>query len=195
MGIEIRNISIKGMQMMCLNKVRKGEKVQLKGVKQYNQAECHELNCQVQWVRKETQGWLAGVSFLDSAQHMSKSWLYWELRDQGLKIVGADQKRKTHRVKCLIPARLNSRTQNLNARVVNLGPGGAMVQTNGDPLESGEVVTLRFGPLEDLPKIAVKASVASLHVKGAPVYGLQFISFEAGDPIALKRYLDYFFRP
>lgn len=193
-GIEVRNISIKGMQVLCFGKVKKGDKVELKGVKQYNQAEIHSLNCQVEWVKKDSAGWLAGVSFLDSPQEMSKSWLYWELKDQGLRMMGADQKRKNHRVKCLLPSRLTSRTQNLNARVVNLGLGGAMVQTMGEQMSEGETVTLRFGPLEDLPKIAARAQIASVHVEGAPVYGLQFLSFETGGPNEIKRYLDFFFR-
>lgn len=194
-GIEIRNISVKGMQLMCLGKVKKGAFVELKGVKQYNQATVHALQCRVEWVKKQTPGWLAGVSFLDNAEDMSKSWLFWELKELNIRMTGANQKRQNHRVKCLLPARLTSRTQNLNARITNLSPKGALVQTVGDLMEQGETVTLRFGPHEELPKISVKGTIASIHVKGAPTYGIQFLSFEAGDEKKLKSYLDFFFKP
>lgn len=69
-----------------------------------------------------------------------------------------------------------------------------MVQTMGEQMTPGETVTLRFGPLEDLPKVAATATITSVHVEGAPVYGLQFLSFETGGPDEIKRYLDFFFR-
>lgn len=194
-GAEIRNISVKGMQIMCLGKVKKGAQVQLRGVKQYNQASIHNVNCLVEWSRKKTPGWLVGVSFLDSLEDMGKSWLYWELRDQNIRMPGADQRRKTHRVKCLLPARLTSRTQNVNARVVNLSPEGAMVQAVGEKMEKGESVTLRFGPHEELPKVCIKATIASIPVAGAPTYGLKFMSYEVGDEARVKQYLDFFFKP
>lgn len=192
-GVEIVDISVKGMQLMCLGKVKPGSQVELRGVKQYNQATVHSLHCRVEWSRKKTPGWLAGVSFLDSGEDMSNSWLFWELKTSGLKMRGKDQKRKDVRVKCLIPARLNSRTQNLQARVTDIGPNGAMVQTMGKMLEEGESVILRFGPIESLPQIGIKAVIASVHVKGAPTYGLKYIGFQTGDDQALKKYLDFFF--
>lgn len=194
-GVEIRNISVKGMQLMCLGKVRKGEIVEIRGVKQYNQASVSSLQCRVEWVRKQTPGWLAGVTFLETTEQMGKSWLFWELRDLNLRMSGSNQRRVSHRVKCLLPARLTSRTQNLNARITNLSPHGAMVQTVGEMMEPGETVTLRFGPHEELPKISVKGNIASVHVKGAPTYGIRFMSFEAGDEKKLKSYLDFFFKP
>ena len=192
-GVEIQDISIKGMQLMCLGKVKPGAQVELRGVKQYNQAQVHSLRCRVEWAKKQTPGWLAGVSFLDSAEDMSKSWLFWELKSTGVRMRENDQQRTTFRVRCLIPARLNSRTQNLQARITNLGPKGAMVATMGEMMKVGEVVTLRFGPVEELPKIAVRAQIASVHVEGAPTYGVKFMSYEAGDDEQLKKYLDFFF--
>lgn len=194
-GVEIRNISVKGMQLMCLGKVRKGEIVEIRGVKQYNQASVSSLQCRVEWVKKQTPGWLAGVSFLDGIEQMGKSWLFWELKELNIRMSGANQRRSSHRVKCLLPARLTSRTQNLNARITNLSPHGAMVQTVGEMMEPGETVTLRFGPHEELPKISVKGNIASVHVRGAPTYGIRFMSFEAGDEKKLKSYLDFFFKP
>lgn len=193
-GADVLNISVTGMLLQCLGKVRKGEQVQLRSVKQHNQATNHSLNCRIEWTKKNGQGWLAGVSFLDSAQEMGKSWLYWELKGLGLRMIGADQQRQDHRVRCLLPSRLTSRSQNLNARTINLSPSGALVQTTGKLMEVGEIVTLRFGPLDTLPKISAKANIASLPVEGAPTYGLRFMTFEAGTPAQLKLYLDFFFK-
>lgn len=193
-GVEIRNISIDGMKLFCMGKVRKGTTVQLKGIRQYNEAQIHELNCKIQWVKKDTGGWLAGVSFLDSAKVMSLSWLFYELKSQGVKMTAAETKRSAVRVRTNIPAKLLSHKEQAKAKVVNLSPSGAMIQVLGQKLEVNEVVNLDFGPLETLPRITVSASIASVHVEGAPVYGLRFMSYSAGGPDALKKYLDFFFR-
>lgn len=193
-GVEIRDISVKGMQLMCLGKVKPGAQVELRGVKQYNQATVHSLHCRVEWAHKQTPGWLAGVSFLDTAEDMSNSWLFWELKTSGVRMRGKDQKRSTFRVKCLIPGRVNSRTQNLQTRITDMGPNGAMIQTMGEMMDEGESVILRFGPIETLPQMSVKAVIASVHVKGAPTYGLKFLGYQTGDEEALKKYLDFFFK-
>lgn len=195
MGADILNISVKGMKLLCYSKIKKGSLVQLKGVKQYNQAEIHEINCRVEWVEKGPAGWHCGVQFTDSLQEMSRSWLYWELKEQNLRMVGADQRRGSFRVRTNIPATVRSATDSLRSKVVNLSPGGAMVQVLGDPLVTGQVVTLNFGPLDQLPRITASATVASIHVEGAPVYGLRFLSYSHGSPQDLKQYLDYFFNP
>lgn len=193
-GVEIKNLSLKGMQLMCLGKVRKGSTVEIRGVKQYNQAEVHGLQCRVEWVKKETPGWLAGVTFLDTPKDIGRSWLYWELRSQGVKVRGQEQKRKSYRVRCLLPARLASSTQNLNARIVNLSPDGALVQTVGELMKEGEVMSITFGPLEDLPKIGLVARIASVHLEGSTTYGVRFMSYNIGTEADLAKYLDFFFK-
>lgn len=193
-GAEIQDVSVKGMRLMCLGKVKKGAQTEIRGVKQHNQAEVHSLHCLVEWTKKKTPGWMVGVSFLDSTEKMSKSWLFWELKSQAVRMRGSDQKRETYRVKCVVPARITSLSQNLQARLVNLSTEGALVQTSGQMMKVGESVTLRFGPLENLPKISVKAIIAGVHVDGSPTYGINFLTFEAGSPSDLKKYLDCFFK-
>ena len=107
---------------------------------------------------------------------------------------GSDQKREMFRVRCVIPARITSASQNLQARLLNLSNEGALVQTTGQMMRIGESVTLRFGPVENLPKISVKAIIAGVHVDGSPTYGVKFLTFEAGSPNDLKKYLDCFFK-
>ncbi|MCA9775778.1 MAG: PilZ domain-containing protein [Candidatus Eremiobacteraeota bacterium] len=195
MGCDIQNISVKGMKLMCYSKVKKGSQIQLKGVKQYNQAEIHEVNCRVEWVEKGQGGWLAGVQFTDSLQEMSRSWLYWELKTQNVRMIGADQRRETYRVRTNVPATIRTDSESLKAKVVNLSPGGAMVQALGSGLLKGQVVTLNFGPVEKLPRISAKTIVASAHVEGATVYGLRILDYSHGGPEDLKQYLDFFFTP
>jgi PilZ domain-containing protein len=194
-GVDVCDISVVGMKLMCLAKVKKGAMVQLKGVKQYNQATVHEVNCKIEWVRKESGGWMAGVRFIDTPEDMSKSWLYWELKDQGVRMTSADTKRGSVRVRTNIPARIVSSKTKSKAKIVNLSPDGAMVQVLGQDLSVNEVVALQFGPLENLPKISAQVTVASMHVEGAPVYGLKILSYSIGGAEGLKQYLDFFFKP
>lgn len=191
-GVEIKDISTDGMQLMCLGKVKKGEVAGIRGVKLHNQAEHNSVNVRVEWVRKQTPGWLAGVSFVDDAKVMSKSWLIYELRDLGLKAVKTRQKRESVRVKCRFPARLFAERQSLRARVRDIGMTGARVESEGEILEKGALVKLRFGPIEKLPKLGIAAVVASVHKKGAPVYGLKFSGYETGGDKELEQYLNFF---
>lgn len=191
-GVEIRDISITGMKLMCLGKVKKGEVAHIRGIKLYNQAEHNLVKVKVEWRHKQTPGWLAGVSFLDDGKVMSKSWLFYELKSLGLKTVATKQKRESVRVKCRIPAKLFAGKESLRARIRDIGITGARVETEGNVLEVGSLVKLRFGPIEKLPQLGITAQIASVHKQSARVYGLKFSGFETGGQKELEEYLNFF---
>ncbi len=191
-GVEIRDISVTGLQLMCLGKVKKGEIAELRGIKLYNQAEHNSVKVKVEWCHKQSPGWLAGISFVDEPAKMSKSWLLYELKSQGLKAVATKQKRESVRVKCRIPAKLFAPGQSLRARIRDIGVTGARVESEGNMLEQGTLVKLRFGPIEKLPQVGITAMIAGVHKEGSPIYGLKFSGYETGSQKELEQYLDFF---
>lgn len=193
-GVDVQNVSVTGMQLMCFGKVHSGAQVELRAVKPNHEATHHSLRCRIEWAKKQAPGWLAGVSFLDSAKDLSKSWLYWELKGLGVKIRGAHQKRENVRVKCLLPSRVTTAENILSAKTVNLSPSGAQVYVLEEKLKVGQMLTLNFGPVSKLPKIELRAQVVSIQAGSSSKYGMRFVSFEDGTPKDLKRYLDFFFK-
>ena len=192
MGAEIRDVSVSGLQVVCRGKVPRGAEVELRGIKLYLQAEFHTIRCVVRWSRKDPQGCVVGLEFLDSFEEVSQSWLAWELRASNIKVILARQRRRAVRVSCLLPARLITARKQFQARVLNLSPHGALVQSQGRLLEAGEKVAVCFGPIGHLSKVCLKGRIANVHLSGVPTYGVQFANLEDEEIAELKRYLDYF---
>lgn len=192
MGAEIRDVSVSGVQVVCRGRVPRGAEVEIRGLKLYHQAEFHTVRCVVRWSRKDPQGCVVGLEFLDSFEEVAQSWLAWELKANNIKVILARQRRRAVRVECLLPARLITPRKQLQARVLNLSPYGALVQSQGRLLETSEKVAVCFGPIGHLNKLMLKGWVANVHVSGAPTYGVEFVELEGQELAELKRYLDFF---
>lgn len=195
MAAEIRSVGMGGLSVLCFGKLKKGQKVQVRCLKEHMQACQNTVTCRVEWTRKEGGGLLAGMSFQEAKEVLNRSWLVFELREAGVKAKNVKQKRESVRVDCLIPARLQLGSQHRKARVRDLAPSGARVESPGDPIPEESLLTLRFGPIEHLPAIAVEARVVTVRDFGVKHYGLAFQEFETGDARALRRYIDHFFLP
>lgn len=192
MGAEIRDVSVSGVQVVCRGRVPRGAEVEIRGLKLYHQAEFHTVRCVVRWSRKDPQGCVVGLEFLDPFEEVAQSWLAWELKANNIKVILARQRRRAVRVECLLPARLITARKQLQARVLNLSPYGALVQSQGRLLETSEKVAVCFGPIGHLNKLMLKGWVANVHVSGAPTYGVEFVELEGQELAELKRYLDFF---
>jgi hypothetical protein len=193
MASEIRSVSTGGLSLMCFGKLKKGQMVRVRSLKEHMQATKNTITCRVEWTRKEAGGLLVGVSFQESKEVLNKSWLIYELRDAGVRAKNAKQKRADVRVKCLIPARLHVGQEVRKARVRDIGTNGAQVECPGEAPAEGLPLTLRFGPIEHLPEIAV--AVKLVRDLGAKHYGLAFGEFEVGGKAALKKYITHFIKP
>ena len=118
------------------------------------------VRCVVNWTRRSPQGHLeAGLRYEDLESNLARSWVKLILRELGFDAVNIFQRRKARRVVAMlnVQLRLSGRTE-LNARVLNLGVGGALLQTL-DPLERGQVLTMDLGPVKGLPLLSVSAEV------------------------------------
>lgn len=195
MGCEIKNISVDGVQILSSGKIKPGVRLELRGLKKYDDVKLQAVQCNVRWSKKHSDGWLVGAKFLTTIEDLNQSWLFWELKARGVRVVGMDQRRSTARVKCDLPGRLMSKDQKLEAKIANLGPKGAMVQTIGDVMAKGDKVALVIGPHGALPKVVAKGRIAHLPVEGVPSYGIEFLEFDGEGEEVLRAYLDHLFKP
>lgn len=195
MAGEVRSVGMGGLSVQVYGKLKKGQLVQVRCLKEHLGASQNTIQCRVEWTRKEGGGQLIGVSFQEQKEILNRSWLVFELREAGVKAKNTKQKREDVRVNCLIPARLQNGKGVRKARIRDLATGGARVECPGDPYPEGEAVLLRFGPIEHLPAIAVSARVVTIRDFGMKHYGLSFDGFEAGDKKELRKYISHFFHP
>jgi hypothetical protein len=195
MGAEIRSVGMGGLSLLVYGKLKKGQTVQVRCLKEHLQACQNTITCRVEWTRKEGSGVLVGVSFQEHKEILNRSWLVFELREAGVRAKNTKQKRENVRVNCLIPARMQNGKDNRKARIRDLASNGARVECPGAPFQEGEALVLRFGPIEHLPAIAVAARVVTIRDFGVMHYGLAFDQFEVGDKKALRKYISHFFHP
>lgn len=192
MGCEICSVGMGGLSILCYGKLKKGQMVQVRCLKEHLGASQNTVTCRVEWTRKQPNGLMAGVSFQEHKEVLNRSWLVYELREAGVRAKNTKQKRENVRVDCLIPARMLVGRENRKARIRDLGSTGARVECPGEPFEQA---TLRFGPIEHLPEIRVAVRVVSVRDYGIKHYGMAFEAFEVGDKKALRLYISHFFHP
>ena len=195
MGSEIRGISTGGLSILCFGKLKKGDVVKIRSLKEHLQASHNTITCRVEWTRKEGPGMMLGVSFQEQKEILNKSWLIFELKELGVRAKNTKQKRGGVRVPCLIPGRIVAGSENRQARIRDLGTHGARVECPGPTLLEGSPLILRFGPIEHLPEISVAASLISTRDFGVMHYGLAFGDFQTGNAKELQKYMKHFFNP
>ena len=191
MGCEIKNISVDGVQILSSGKIKPGVRLELRGLKKYDEVKLQAVQCNVKWSKKHSDGWLVGAKFLTTIEDLNQSWLFWELKARSVRVVSMDQRRSTARLRCDLPGRLMSKDQKLEAKIVNLSLKGAHVQTVGEVMKEGEKVALVIGPQASLPKVVAKGRIAQLPVEGAPAYGIEFLEFDGDGAQDLRTYLDH----
>ncbi len=191
-GAEIRNIGTGGLGILCFDKLKKGDTVHVRSLNSHLQVEHNTIQCRVEWTKKQGHGLLIGVSFQEFSEVLNKSWLIFELKELGIKGRNTKQKRDDVRVKCLIPGYLNFDGDLRSCRIQDLGRNGARVECPGQPVPEGSRITLKFGPLDHLPKVMVEADVVSLRNFGVFHYGLSFVEFTQGGPKAVDKYLKHY---
>jgi hypothetical protein len=185
----VADIGLRGLRLMVQGKVRKGSVVELASAQRDGQA----VRCRIEWKKSEGDGVLMGVSFQDSPEALSHSWLIDELKAIGVEAVQTALRRRGIRVICDAPALFTCMGEKREAMMRDLGLGGALVQCPGPLLKAGESAGLEFGPVEALEKIALTGQVVAVYDREIPRYGVRFDTFSLGGVTDLERYLTYYF--
>ncbi len=188
--VEVIDISLVGIRVLILGKVRKGSIMELLprgGSKKSG------LKCKIEWKSEHERGWLAGVSFQETEKTMSKSWLFEELVAIGDEAVKTQQRREGIRVLCDAQVKLRYDDEIRTAQLVDLGYGGALLESEGEELTPGQKLRLDLGPIEDLCRIVLNCEVVVVHQRDPVRYGLKFETFYIGGITDVERYLDHFY--
>ena len=187
--VEIVDIGLRGMRLLLKGKVRKGSVVELHP----KQGQGGPVSCKIEWKKKTSGDFLSGASFQDDQKALSESWLFEELKAIGMEAVNTQQRRSGVRVICNTPATLKQGNQKREVTMVDLGLGGALIEDDGEPLSKGDKVRLIYGPLDDMPRIAVNCEVVTTYKREVPRYGLRIDTFFDGGVTDIERYLTHFF--
>lgn len=190
--VEIADISLVGMRVLVLGKVRKGSVMELKPAKK-KRGKTSTVKCRIEWKLKHEKGWLAGVSFKESEEAMSDSWLFQEIKAIGKEAVKTQRRREGVRVTCTAPAKLKVGKELREANLIDLGFGGALVECDGELWKEGEKIRLDFGPMDELSRVVINSEIVVTHDRDIARYGIKFLTFHTGGVTDLERYLDYFY--
>jgi len=154
------DMGVQGLRLEIPERLKRGQVVHVT----YPSTQAHfavdSVRCVVNWTRRNPQGQLeAGLRYDDLESNLEKSWVKVILRELGFDAASIFQRRKARRVVAMLQVQLRrpGRT-GLTARVLNLGVGGALLQTL-DPFDRGQVLTMDLGPVKGLSVLSVSAEV------------------------------------
>jgi len=187
--VEVVDIGLRGMRLLVKGKIRKGSTFELHP----QSGQGKPVNCKIEWKKKHSQGFLTGVSFQDDKSALSSSWLFQELKAIGLEAVQTEQRRTGVRVICRTPARIRHEENKREVVLVDLGLGGALIELEGEPLKKADNVRLEFGPMDELPRLALNCEVVATYKRDKPRAGLRIDTFFDGGVTDIERYLSHYF--
>lgn len=136
--------------------------------------------CDVSWCDKDRYSKViqTGVTYSDTPRRMSKSWVKTILKEIGFDEETIFQRRKIIRVTSAIPCRVEYGKKSIPGRAVNLGAGGALVQTN-EGVNEETLVKINIGPYKSHKQLRLSGMVRTRRFDVPTNTHLQGIRFEA----------------
>lgn len=191
------DMGLQGLRLECAKGLKKearvslvyrgavGERgaVSLAQLEQNRQAAIESgVRCKVSWSRKEKhlKTYQVGLTYADSPERMSRSWVKRILKEIGLDEKSIFQRRKIVRVISCIPCRIGRHANTQRGRVVNMGAGGALLQTE-EPFEKGSLLELDIGPYGDYPHLVCWGEVKTKRYDPTTTSFLQGVKFRELD--------------
>lgn len=137
------------------------------------------VRCVVLWSQKVGREMVAGLRYNDTKENMRRSWVRYVLTELGFDEARTYQRRRHIRVDGSIPARLFQGEESLvpDARVVNLGIGGALVETRNE-VPKGIDADLEISLWRILPTLCLSGAI--LDVRQEPGTGFFLVSIQFG---------------
>ncbi len=120
-----------------------------------NGVRCAVLWCQQNRYSKKIQ---AGLRYADSPERMSKSWVKKILREIGFDEETIFQRRKIIRVAASLPYEARSGETRLKGVVINLGAGGALIQSEQ---VLPDILELAIGPYKNNDTLCIRGRVVT----------------------------------
>lgn len=193
----VTDLGVKGLQVKVATRLRPDDAIQVSHAAAPAEFEHATLRCRVKWSRKRRMDRenLVGVVFEEPPEVVENSWVRYVLNALGLDAEHVFQRRSHIRVPASIMADIYSLDRHRldSGQVVNLGVGGALLQTP-ERLQEGLDVLVELGPYARLPVLGVRGRV--LRSRGdsdlrAFLHCLQFCDPGPDEMSALGDYVIY----
>ncbi len=154
------DMGVQGLRLETPERLKRGQVAHVTYSTPHAAFAVDSVRCVVSWVRRNGQGQLeAGLRYEDQEENLEKSWVKVILREMGFDAASIFQRRKARRVVAMLTVQLRRPGGAvMNARVLNLGVGGALLQI-ADPLDRGQTLLMDLGPVKGLPVLPVSAEV------------------------------------
>ncbi|MCA9792279.1 MAG: PilZ domain-containing protein [Candidatus Eremiobacteraeota bacterium] len=151
------------------------------------------VRCKVNWVKKTkySKRCQIGVTYADSPERMSRSWVKKILKEIGFDEDSIFQRRKIVRVLSSIPCLVKVERGNLRGRVINMGAGGTLYQGD-EGLNEGEFVGLNIGPYKDFEHFSCRGEVVTARYDPATnswLCGIRFRTLDTKQVDLLGKYV------
>lgn len=151
------------------------------------------VRMQTAWSQRAGRDMIAGARYVDSRDNMRKSWVRRVLQELGFEENKVYQRRQFIRVDASIPSRLFDGTRCVlnEARVVNLGIGGALLES-ATAMEKNASLTLEISLWRILPTLRLPVTVLDVRPDldtGLQLHSLQFGPMEGQQIKILGNYI------
>lgn len=151
------------------------------------------VRCKVTWSHydKFSKVMQSGVTYADTPERMSNSWVKKILREIGFDEASIFQRRKIVRVVSSIGCRVRMGSGGMPGRVVNMGAGGALLQAE-EAITEGSTVFLNIGPYKKLEPLEVSGCVVTARFDAATsswLHGCRFVGMNSAQTELLGRYV------
>ncbi len=195
----VTDVGPRGLRLKFVNPMRKGSVTTI--TYDHEESGRPPVQCRTVWCRKRrfSPDRIAGVEFTGGLEAVTGSWVGQVLEELGFS--GNDEggnPRRWVRADTHFPARLQLKGgPELEARVVNLGVGGAQLLSDHASAEPGTPALLKMGPYEGLPELEMEAQLLSVAPDELIDGALWRLRFEHTDPIrveALGKYVLHMLR-
>ncbi len=152
-----------------------------------------DICCEVVWVNKVANAFVAGVVYRDTAENRRRSWVMSLLQELGFDESKTFQRRRHIRAEGMIPARLFYEGDRIDGMVVNLGLGGALMEGEAD-LTEGTSVELSMCLWRILPALNLKGTLLNCRSESISerfLYSIKFSELSASQLKLLGNYVIY----
>lgn len=155
------DMGLSGLRLQVPNRLKQGGTVYIHHPKPSNRFNNEHVMCTVMWCRRKagTNELEAGLKYADTPGNMRRSWVKFLLKELGFEERAIYSRRKAIRAPSELSARLrNQGGEALEGRVINLGIGGALFESDGG-FSPGQAVRLEMDRVGRLKKIELDATV------------------------------------
>lgn len=178
----VTDMGLKGMRAEVPERLKVGTLVHVTYNAESTAFQVDTIKTVVAWCRKSKTGKIeVGLQYQDSRTNLERSWVKVILRELGFDERSIFQRRKARRAVAMLPAQVGRvGPRQLPARVLNLGVGGTLLQSD-DRFDKGQEMTLDIGPALGLPVLIVAGEVVTCRYEPQSQSWLEGVRFRSMD--------------